>query len=222
MGAPRGRTGLFFCLPGRGEHLGGPATKWGGRGRPAGHAAVPPAVWRWPLPLAGPRPWGPFPPHRGLPRRPVAGPFAASASGLHFPRAAGSWGYVSVLKFSGHRSGLDSSPPSQASVSHPQAARPSPRAGLLLQPQRHALQGLLKSSGSKRPFLGPRAEACAESGFAQNRGVCCAAQEGDHRTSVRELPAANSLASLRGGNSAKMVPVVSNRLLWGTRAVRGF
>jgi hypothetical protein len=41
-----GRTGLFFCLPGRGGHLGGAATKWGGRGRPAGHAAVPPAVPR--------------------------------------------------------------------------------------------------------------------------------------------------------------------------------
>jgi hypothetical protein len=40
VGAPRGRTGLFFRLPGRGGHLGGPATKWGGRGRPAVHAAV--------------------------------------------------------------------------------------------------------------------------------------------------------------------------------------
>jgi hypothetical protein len=37
----------------------------------------------------------------------------------------------------------------------------------------------------------------------------------------RELPAANSLARLRGENSAKMVPVVSNRLLWGT-GVRDF
>jgi hypothetical protein len=46
VGAPRGRIGLFFRLPGRGGHLGGPATKWGGRGRPAGHAAVPPAVPR--------------------------------------------------------------------------------------------------------------------------------------------------------------------------------
>jgi hypothetical protein len=46
VGAPRGRTGLFFCLPGRGGHLGGPPTKWGGPGRPAGHAAVPPAVPR--------------------------------------------------------------------------------------------------------------------------------------------------------------------------------
>jgi hypothetical protein len=72
-----------------------------------------------------------------------------------------------------------------------------------------------------RPFLGPRAEACAESGFAQNRGVFCTAQEGDHRTSIRELPAANSLARLRGGNSAKTVPIASNRLLWGTR-VRDF
>jgi hypothetical protein len=35
-----------------------PATKWGGRGRPVGHTAVPPAVPRWPLPLAKPR--GPF------------------------------------------------------------------------------------------------------------------------------------------------------------------
>ena len=51
VGAPRGRTGLFFCLPGRGVHLGGAASKWGGRGRPVGHAAVPPAA----LPLAGPR-----------------------------------------------------------------------------------------------------------------------------------------------------------------------
>jgi hypothetical protein len=46
------------------------------------------------------------------------------------------------------RPGLDSSPSSQASVSHP--ARPSSRAGPL-QPQKHALQGLLKSSCSKRP-----------------------------------------------------------------------
>jgi hypothetical protein len=47
VGAPRGRTGLFSRLPGRGGHLGGPATKWGGgRGSPAGHAAVPPAVPR--------------------------------------------------------------------------------------------------------------------------------------------------------------------------------
>jgi hypothetical protein len=72
-----------------------------------------------------------------------------------------------------------------------------------------------------QPFLGPRAEACAESGFAQNRGVCCTAQEGDHRTSTRELPAANPLARLRGGNSAKSVPIVLNRLLWDTR-VRDF
>jgi hypothetical protein len=60
---------------------------------------------------------------------------------------------------------------------------------------------------SIRPFLGSRAEACAESGLAQSCGVFCTAQEGGHRTSVRELPAANSLARLRGGNSAKMVPV---------------
>jgi hypothetical protein len=46
VGAPRGRSGPFFRLHGRGGHLGGPATKWGGRGRPAGHAAVPPAVPR--------------------------------------------------------------------------------------------------------------------------------------------------------------------------------
>jgi hypothetical protein len=46
VGAPRGRSGPFFCLPGRGGHLGGPATKLGGRWRPAGHAAVPPAVPR--------------------------------------------------------------------------------------------------------------------------------------------------------------------------------
>jgi hypothetical protein len=33
VGAPRGRTGLFSRLPGRGGYLvGGPATKWGGRG----------------------------------------------------------------------------------------------------------------------------------------------------------------------------------------------
>jgi hypothetical protein len=29
----------FFRLPGRGGHLGEPTTKWGGRGRPAGHAS---------------------------------------------------------------------------------------------------------------------------------------------------------------------------------------
>jgi hypothetical protein len=40
---PGAELGRFFRLPGRGRHLGGPATKWGGRG-PAGHAAVPPAV----------------------------------------------------------------------------------------------------------------------------------------------------------------------------------
>jgi hypothetical protein len=51
---------VFFAslAAGRGGHLGGPATKWGGRERLVGHAAVPPAVRRWPLPLAGPR--GPF------------------------------------------------------------------------------------------------------------------------------------------------------------------
>jgi hypothetical protein len=43
----RGSTEPFFRVPGRGGHMGGPATKWGGRGRPAaGHAAVPPAVPR--------------------------------------------------------------------------------------------------------------------------------------------------------------------------------
>jgi hypothetical protein len=41
---PGAELGRFFCLPGRGGHLGGPATKWGGRERPAGHAAVPPAA----------------------------------------------------------------------------------------------------------------------------------------------------------------------------------
>jgi hypothetical protein len=46
VGAPRSWTGLFSRLPGRGGHLGEPATKWGGRGRPAGHAAVPPAARR--------------------------------------------------------------------------------------------------------------------------------------------------------------------------------
>jgi hypothetical protein len=55
VGEPRGRPGPFFRLPGRGGHLGEPATKLGGRGRPVGHAAVPPAVPRLPLPLAGPR-----------------------------------------------------------------------------------------------------------------------------------------------------------------------
>jgi hypothetical protein len=48
VGAPRGRTGPFFSslAAGRGGHLGGAATKWGGRGGAAGHAAVPPAVRR--------------------------------------------------------------------------------------------------------------------------------------------------------------------------------
>ena len=32
VGAPRGRPGPFFRLPGRGGHMGGPATKWGGPG----------------------------------------------------------------------------------------------------------------------------------------------------------------------------------------------
>jgi hypothetical protein len=36
--APSGRNGLFCRLPGRGGCLGGPTTKWGGQGRPAGHA----------------------------------------------------------------------------------------------------------------------------------------------------------------------------------------
>ena len=36
VGASRGRTGPFFRLPGRGGCLGGPSTKWGGPGRPAG------------------------------------------------------------------------------------------------------------------------------------------------------------------------------------------
>jgi hypothetical protein len=43
VGASRGRTGPFLRLPGRGGCLGGPPTKWGGRGRPAGHMAVPKA-----------------------------------------------------------------------------------------------------------------------------------------------------------------------------------
>jgi hypothetical protein len=42
VGAPRGRSGPYFRLPGRGGHLGGPATKWGGRGRPAGHRLASP------------------------------------------------------------------------------------------------------------------------------------------------------------------------------------
>jgi hypothetical protein len=42
--APSGLNGQFCRLPGRGGCLGGPATKWGGRGRPAGHMAVPPAA----------------------------------------------------------------------------------------------------------------------------------------------------------------------------------
>jgi hypothetical protein len=41
VGAPRGHPGPLFGLPDRGGHLGRPATKRGGRGRPAGHAAVP-------------------------------------------------------------------------------------------------------------------------------------------------------------------------------------
>ena len=58
VGVSRGSAEPFFRVPGRGGHLGGPATKWGGRGRPAGHAAVPPAVPRVRFPLAGP--WGAF------------------------------------------------------------------------------------------------------------------------------------------------------------------
>jgi hypothetical protein len=46
VGAPRGRSVPFFCFPSRGGHMGGPTTKWGGRGRPAGHMAVPLAVPR--------------------------------------------------------------------------------------------------------------------------------------------------------------------------------
>ena len=44
VGVSRGSAEPFFRVPGRGGHLVGPATKWGGRGRPAGHAAVPPAT----------------------------------------------------------------------------------------------------------------------------------------------------------------------------------
>jgi hypothetical protein len=40
VGELRGRPGPFFRLPGRGGHVGEPATKWGGRGRPVGHAAT--------------------------------------------------------------------------------------------------------------------------------------------------------------------------------------
>ena len=58
VGVSRGSAEPFFRVPGRGGHLGVPATKWAGRGRPAGHAAVPPAVSRWPFPLARLR--GPF------------------------------------------------------------------------------------------------------------------------------------------------------------------
>jgi hypothetical protein len=50
VGAPRSRTGLFFSPPWpwrgpRGAPTKSP-TNWGGRGRPAGHAAVPPAAPR--------------------------------------------------------------------------------------------------------------------------------------------------------------------------------
>jgi hypothetical protein len=38
--ASSGRNGLICRLPGRGGCLGGPSTKWGGPGRPAGHTAV--------------------------------------------------------------------------------------------------------------------------------------------------------------------------------------
>ena len=58
VGAPRGHLWQFFCFPGRVGHMGGPSTKWGGRGRPAGHMAMPPAVPRVRFPLAGP--WGAF------------------------------------------------------------------------------------------------------------------------------------------------------------------
>jgi hypothetical protein len=54
-GATLGRFFVSLAVVG---HLGRPATKRGGRGRPAGHAAVPPALPRVPFPLAGP--WGPF------------------------------------------------------------------------------------------------------------------------------------------------------------------
>ena len=50
--APIGRNGLFCRLPGRGGCLGGPTTKWGGQGRPAGHTAVPSAARRVRFPLA--------------------------------------------------------------------------------------------------------------------------------------------------------------------------
>jgi hypothetical protein len=48
MGAPRGRTGLFFAPLAVVGTCGDqpPSGKWGGRGRPAGHAAVPPAARR--------------------------------------------------------------------------------------------------------------------------------------------------------------------------------
>jgi hypothetical protein len=38
--ASSGRNGLISRLPGRGGCLGGPSTKWGGPGRPAGHTAA--------------------------------------------------------------------------------------------------------------------------------------------------------------------------------------
>jgi hypothetical protein len=44
---PGAELGRFFAsLAMLGTYLGGAATKWGGRGRPMGHAAVPPAVRR--------------------------------------------------------------------------------------------------------------------------------------------------------------------------------
>jgi hypothetical protein len=43
---PGAELGCFFASLAVVGTWGGPATKWGGRGRPAGHAAVPPAVPR--------------------------------------------------------------------------------------------------------------------------------------------------------------------------------
>jgi hypothetical protein len=48
-----GAPGPFFRRPGRGVDQ--PPSGVGGGGQRATHAAVPPAVRRWPLPLAGPR-----------------------------------------------------------------------------------------------------------------------------------------------------------------------
>ena len=58
VGAPRGHLWQFFCFPGRVGHMGGPPTKWGGRGRPAGHMAMPSLAPCVRFPLAGP--WGAF------------------------------------------------------------------------------------------------------------------------------------------------------------------